>query len=76
VIANIVMVYGIVARRRSDRHQEGNRHVRARDQGTQVRDLRTMTPPLTLTTAIQIAAAYDELCAQGGAMPPDPDSLD
>jgi len=40
--------------------------------------LRTMTPPLTLTTAMQIAAAYggDELWAQGGTVPPDPYSLD
>jgi len=40
--------------------------------------LRMMTPPLTLTTAMQIAAAYggDELCAQGATVPPDPYSLD
>ena len=45
---------------------------------TTVCSLRTLTPPLTLTTAMQIAAAYsgDELRAQGATVPPDPYSLD
>jgi len=45
---------------------------------TTVCSLRMMTPPLTLTTAMQIAAAYggDELWAQGATVPPDPYSLD